>query len=381
MAGQLVPRGERTWLVRVFLGRDPQTGKRRYHNHTINGNKKTAQGYLNGVLRELDLGTFVEPSVVTVQEYLDKWLEVAAKPRLTELTFQHYEDLLRRYVRPAIGEAKLGSIKPLNIQSIYSEMQGRGLSARVVRYTHAVLNSAMKRAVEWRLISQNPAASVELPRKERREMQALTPEQAANFLAAASDDRFSVLFNLALVSGMRPSEYLGLQWQDINFEAGVVTVQRTLTWTHRGTWYFGETKTTRSRRNIPLPVPLLSLLKEHKRQQAEERLKAGASYEKLDLVFSGKQGQPVMSHNLIVRHFKPILKKAKLPMSLRLYDLRHSCATLLLASNENPKVVSERLGHASVTLTLDVYSHVLPSMQEAASQKLEKMLFSKTGTQ
>jgi integrase len=381
MAGQLIQRGGRTWLVRVYLGRDPQSGKRRYHNHTVNGNKKDAQRYLTEKLQEIDLGTFVEPSVVTVGEYLDKWLMAAAKPRLTELTFQHYEDLLRRYVRPTLGNAKLGNVRPLDIQTLYSGMQGGGLSARVVRYTHAVLNSALKQAVKWRLMPQNPAAMVDLPRVERKEMQALTPAEASRFLAAAATDRFKALFNLALITGMRPSEYLGLQWPDISFEAGTVTVQRTLTWTHRGTYYFGETKTNHSRRNIPLPVPLLSLLKEHKRGQAEERLKAGAAYQNQNLVFCGREGQPIMPHNLIVRHFKPILKEANLPKTVRLYDLRHTCATLLLASNENPKVVSERLGHASITLTLDTYSHVLPTMQQAASDKLEKMLFSKVGTQ
>jgi integrase len=381
MAGQLIQRGERTWLVRVFIGRDSQTGKRRYHNHTVNGNKKDAQKYLNGVLRELDVGTFVEPSTTTVSEYLDRWLEAAAKPRLAELTFQHYEDLLRRYVRPAIGEAKLGSIRPLDVQGLYSGMLEANLSARVVRYTHAVLNSAFRQAVKWRLMPQNPAAMVELPKKDRKEMQALTPEQATAFLQAASDDRFRVLFNFALVTGMRPSEYLGLQWPDIDFETGVVAVVRTLTWTHRGRWYYGEPKTSRSRRSIPLPSAMLALLKGHKREQGAEKLAAGAAYQSLGLVFCGREGQPIMPHNLIVRHFKPTLKRAGLPKSMRLYDLRHSCATLLLAGNENPKVVSERLGHASITLTLDTYSHVLPSMQQAASDKLEKMLFSKTGTQ
>src|SRR5262249_3270013 len=152
---------------------------------------------------------------------------------------------------------------PWTLQRLYTGMQEADLSARVVRYTHAVLNSALKQAVKWRLIPQNPAAMVELPKTDRKEMQALTPEQAKKFLQAASCDRFGVLFNFALVTGMRPSEYLGLQWSDIDFDAGVVTVVRTLTWTHRGQWYFGEPKTSRSRRSIPLPSTLLALLKKH----------------------------------------------------------------------------------------------------------------------
>ena len=154
-------------------------------------------------------------------------------------------------------------------------------------------------------------------------------------------------------------------------------MQRSLIWKSykSGDWYFGEPKTPRSRRRIPLPASVTSALKEHRRYQAEARLKAGATYQNLDLVFATSEGQPLIRLNVIQKHFKPILKRAGLPETLRLYDLRHSCATLLLSANENPKVVSERLGHSSITLTMDIYSHVLPDMQQAATEKLEKLLF------
>lgn len=169
----------------------------------------------------------------------------------------------------------------------------------------------------------------------------------------------------------------GCPWSDVDLDAGLVTVLRSLIWKSykSGDWYFGEPKTPRSRRRLPLPTSVTTALKVHKRRQAEERLKAGAAYKNLDLVFATSEGQPLIRLNVIQKHFKPILKRAKLPETLRLYDLRHSCATLLLAANENPKVVSERLGHSSITLTMDIYSHVLPDMQQAATEKLEKMLF------
>lgn len=175
---------------------------------------------------------------------------------------------------------------------------------------------------------------------------------------------------------MRPEEYLGMQWEDIDKESGTATVQRTLIWRDKGGgWYFGEPKTVRSRRLIPLPASTLRALAEHRRRQAAERLKAGAAYSNHDLVFATPEGGPLMPGNLKRRHFRPILDRAKLPKDFRLYDLRHTCATLLPLAGENPKVVSERLGHATVMLTLDVYSHVLPSMQQAATEKLERMLF------
>jgi integrase len=379
--GQIIPRGNDSCLVRIYLGRNPQTGKREYHNATIKGEKE-AKRYLRQKLHEIDMGTFVKPSKMTVSEYLDQWLQTAAKPRLRERTFADYEDLVRRYIKPAFGKKKLSNVRALDVQTLYGNMQTElWLSARTVRYTHAVLSSAFKQAVKWGMLAQNPASLVDLPKQERQEMQALSPDDAAKFLEAAADDRYGVLFLFALITGMRPGEYLGLQWKDLDLQKGVVTIQRTLVWRRRGGgWYFSEPKTSRSRRSIPIPFSLVQALIQHKRRQGEERLKAGPNYQKLDLVFATPEGGPLMVQNLFRRHFKPILKKAGLPESIRLYDLGHSCATLLLAENENPKVVSERLGHSTVMLTLDTYSHVLPSMQRAASDKLENILFGKTGT-
>ena len=252
-------------------------------------------------------------------------------------------------------------------------MQGRGLSARTVRYLHAVLSSALKQAVRWGMLARNPGEMINLPRQVRKEMQAFSPKEATAFLKAAAQDRWGVLFVFALATGMRPEEYLGLQWKDLDLEKGIVTVRRAIIWRAKGGgWHFDETKTVRSRRSIPLPASTLRSLKEHRRLQAEERLKAGAAYQQHDPVFATSEGSPLMPRNLKRRHLRPILKAAKLPTNFRLYDLRHSCATLLLAAGENPKVVSERLGHASITLTLDVYSHVLPTMQQGSCGKIRK---------
>lgn len=380
MAGQIIKRGDRTWLVRIFMGRDAK-GKQTFHHKTIHGTKKDAEQYRNKAIREKDLGTFIEPSPITVDDYMKKWLETAARPRLRDNTYREYEGLLCRYVSPTLGGKRLSDVRPLDIQSLYTTMSEKNLSARTVRFTHSVLSSAFKQAVRWRMLLQNPCGSVELPRKVSQEMQSLTPIEAARFLAEAAGDRWVALFVLALATGLRPSEYFGLKWSDVDLEQGLVTVQRSLIWRSykSGDWYFGEPKTPRSRRRIPLPDSVVRALIQHKRRQAEERLKEGAAYKNLDLIFATSEGQPLIRLNVIQKHFKPILERAKLPATLRLYDLRHTCATLLLAANENPKVVSERLGHSSITLTMDVYSHVLPDMQQGASDKLERILFSKTG--
>ena len=374
MAGQIIKRGDRTWIVRIFMGRDVK-GKRHYVNHTIHGTKKDAETYRNAAVRDKDLGVFVEPAAITINEYLDQWLETAARPRLRENTFASYEDFLRIYIRPALGGKKLSDVRPLDLQELYSRMQERGLSARTIRYAHTILSSALAQAVKWKMTALNPAMLVELPRSSRKEMAALSPEDAGRFLAAATEDHLGVLFAFALATGLRPSEFMALQWRDVDLEKGIITVCRTLVRRKGGGWYYGEPKTSRSRRNIPLPTSIVRALVLHKRRQAEARLKAGAEYQNNDLVFATGDGTPLMLRNIIRRHFRPTLKRAGLPETLRLYDLRHTCATLLLSAGVHPKVASERLGHSSVTLTMDVYSHVLPSMQQDATEKLESILF------
>lgn len=396
MAGQIIKRGERTWLVRTFSGRDGQ-GKRHYANKMIHGSKKDAEKYLNEALRDQDLGLFIEPTRLTLDDYLDKWVETALRPRVRERTLSDYEEKLDRYVRPVFGKRRLSDLRPLDIQSLYSDLQARDLSARTIRYVHAVLSSALKQAIKWHMLSQNPCDAVDLPRIKRHEMQALSPQQAARFLSTATKDAQGIVFSFALATGMRPEEYLALKWADLDLEKGTATVRRTLVWRKGGGWYFGEPKTSRSRRTVPLPASLVRSLIAHRRTQAEVKLKAGPAYKNSDLVFATDGGTPHNLRNLTQRHFRPILTKAgtvgenekeneirelwpdKLA-KLRVYDLRHSCATLLLSADENPKVVSERLGHASIVLTLDTYSHVLPSMQRAATDKLETILFQRTGT-
>jgi integrase len=371
-AGQIIPRGEDTWLVRIFMGRD-EKGKRRYLNKTIRGKKKDAQDYLSKTLVNISSGTFVEPSPSTVKEYLDKWLEVAARPRVSRRTADGYAGLLERYIHAPLGSKRLDGLRALDIQKVYGEMQARGLSARVVRHTHSALHNALRQAVKWAMIARNPSDLVELPKVPHNERRVLSPDEAADFLKAADVMPHGLVFEVALLSGMRPEEYLALQWSDIDLERGTVQVRRALV-RHKKSWSFEEPKTARSRRTIYLPSPLLRKIAKHKRMQAEVRLKLGAAWQALDLIFCGEQGTPHSIPNLTYRYFRPILEKAELPR-IRLYDLRHTCATLLLMAEENPKVVSERLGHSTIVLTLDTYSHVLPTMQEKATASLEKMLY------
>jgi integrase len=380
MEGQIINRGDKTWLVRVFTGRDA-TGKRRYINKTIKGKKKEAQSYLSETLTRISTGIFVEPVKLTLDEYLDKWLETVAKRRVSARTFEDYTSLLKRYVRQPLGAIRLSDLRAIDIQAMYQSMQDSGLSARVVRYTHAVLSSALKQAVKWDMLFRNPADAVEVPRLHRKEMKAMTAEEAGKFLEAVRDSRMSALFILALTTGMRPQEYLALKWSDLDLNRGTATVRRAIVWSKQkgGGWQFSEPKTSHSRRTIPLPASAVKALIEHRRRQGEERLRIGSEWQDHGLVFTTHFGTPLDIPALAKQWFKPALVKAKLP-AFRLYDLRHTHATLLLLNGENPKVASERLGHCTIVLTLDTYSHVLPGMQEEATTRIENALFPKTGT-
>lgn len=342
-----------------------------------------AKRVLREIENELEQGTESFENRDSVGEYLDRWL-ATAKQKVSGRTYEDYVGLLKLYVRPALGTKKLANLRPLDVQEFVNNMTDRGLSPRTVRYTHSIFNRALKRAVKWKVLLSNPASDVELPKSVRRELNVLTPEQAQRFLNAAYQGKHGVMFDLALNTGLRPEEYLGLKWSDIDFEAKTVTVQRTLVWKRWKTeYYFGEPKTSRSRRTIPLSTSLVKALRSHKARQREVMMAARDKWEDLNLVFccevppkgqtEGGYGKPHSIRNLHRRHFKPALDRAKVP-DIRLYDLRHTCATLLLLAGENPKVVSERLGHASIVLTLDTYSAVLPSMQQSATDKLEKML-------
>lgn len=374
MAGSIVDKGNNKFLVRVYLGR--VDGKRKYHSKQFNS-KKEAEKYLTKVLHERNTDTFADAGKLTVAEHMETWLETVVKNRVKEKTYLDYKDRVRLYITPSIGMVRLNKLEPRRIQIMYAEMIDRGLSGRVVRYAHTLLRNSLQQAVKWGHLYRNPADLVtdELPKRERKEMQVLTSEQVKVFLEAAVYSTMKPLFTLLIVSGMRPSEAFGLKWSDVDFKNKRITINRTLTRYNKGGWKLEEPKTAKSRRTIPLPPSSMADLKEHSRNQAEYILsRKEGEYNKQNFVFAAGNGEPLSNTNILNRHFKPLLKKAGLP-DIRLYDLRHTCATLLLSAGENPKVVSERLGHSTITLTLDVYTHVLPDMQQGAADKLESILF------
>lgn len=287
-------------------------------------------------------------------------------------TYVSSSGLINRHVKPQIGGIRLQQLRPVQVQTLYAAMLDQGKSARTVRYVHAILHRALEQAVKWNRVARNVTDAVEPPRQERREMQALTPEEARRLLEAACGNRWEALWTLALTTGMREAELLGLRWSDIDFRAGTVTVNQTLAWAG-GKHYFSEPKIT-SRRTIPLTAQALEALKAHRKRQAEERLKAGEAWQDLGLVFCTSTGNLLNPSNLLNRWWRAVLKKAGIELKVRFHDLRHTVATLLLARGVLVKTVQAILGHATASMTLDQYGHVLRGAERQAADTLQRLL-------
>lgn len=359
--GQIIPRGPQRWLVRVPLGRDLETGQRRYLNHTVAGPLGAARDYLHTQLSEHGPRSGRAEAPPTLNDYLDRWLALAARPRLRSKSYLDYRSLLARHIRPLLGNRLLPSIAPLELQAVYHGMLQRGLSARTIHYTQAVLHTALEQAIGWRLLHSNPAAGVSLPKVPARATRVFTVEEAKQFLTAARNTRYGTVFALALTTGLRPSEYLGLRWSDVDWVNQTITVARTL---EKGKgWCFSETKRPASRRQVRLQGWVTRLLANLYAKQ-----KGAAT----DPIFRTSKGRPINS-DYLTRHLHQILAAAELPR-IRLYDLRHAAASLALAAGVPPKVIAEQLGHAHTSFTLDVYAHLLPHMQVEAVHRVEALL-------
>lgn len=337
------------------------------------GTKKAALDWLAEVRVQAGRGLLPEPSKLTLASYLEHWLQ-AAGPSLRPGSVATYRQAAE-YIIPVLGQARLQALKPAEIQGLYGRLLDRGLSPATVRICHTLLHRALSQAVDWGLLAQNPADRAKPPRAVRKEFRVLQAWELARLLEAAAvqcPEFYPMVATLAL-TGMRLAEATGLRWSDVDLEAGVIRVSRALRRVG-ARWVETEPKSAAGRRQIPIPAPLVELLKRHRRTVAELRLKAGSAWETAfgDLVFPTAAGRPREPSN-VRKALARACHRAGLPR-LRVHDLRHSHATLLLSWGVHPRVVQERLGHSTVTLTLQTYSHVLPDLQREAAERLGEIL-------
>ena len=384
--GSVYQRQDGKWVGEATVGRRADGARDRRFVYA--DTREEAQEKLRKLLHERDRGLLADPAKQTLGEFLASWLQDVAKPAVRQRTYRNYAGVVKSHISPALGGIRLAKLSPQRLQRFYREKQEAGLT-RTVRLCHAVLHRALGQAAKWNLVPRNVADLVDAPRVPKKEFTPLSPEEAQRFLAAAEGDRFYALYVLAVTCGLRQGELLGLKWEDIDAEQGALQVRRQLQWVKAEkeegdrkrtppNWVLTEPKSAKSRRVVTLPALAVAALKKHKARQGEEKLKMGEVWQDLGFVFTTPIGTPEDASNLRKRSFVPLLEKAGLP-KVRFHDLRHTCATLLLAQGVHPKLVQEQLGHSQISLTLDTYSHVLPALQREAAAKMDALFGAKQG--
>ncbi|MFC2000695.1 tyrosine-type recombinase/integrase [Chloroflexota bacterium] len=381
MRGHIVKRGK-SYSIAISLGKDPNTGKYKQQWVSVKGTKKDAEKRLSELLHQLDNGTFIKPGKTTLAEYLERWLNDYAWPNLAPRTAEGYESIVRCHLTPALGNIILTRLKPEHLQGYYSEKlsdgryDGKGaLTKTTVSHHHTCIHRALKMALKWGLINRNPADAITAPRPQRSEMHTMNEDDLHIFLEAAQRTPYYVLFYLALFTGMRRSELLALRWCDIDLMLCQVYVTRSLHHLRTGELVFRAPKTAKGRRMVSLPPSVAMLLQEHKDKQAAQRVMLGIPLKDDDLIFSGFEGKPLLP-DTVSHAWSKLVKRAGLE-GIRLHDARHTHASLMLKQGVHPKIVQERLGHATISTTLDLYSHVSPGLQQAAAESFDKIMLPK----
>lgn len=309
--------------------------------------------------------------VLTVGDYLHTWLGTVAAARVRPSTLRGYEMNLRRHLIPGLGRKRLARLSPADVRAFLADRRSSGLSAATVKQLHAILRSALHHAVREDLLGRNVARLVVVPTADRHEVQPLTVDEARQLLAAAKGDRLYALWAVALAVGLRRGEALGLRWCDVNLDEGTLRVVQTLQRAN-GRLMIVPPKSERSRRTIPLPVIAVAALREHRKAMVAAALRSGRTCADADLVFTTTLGTPLEPRN-VNRSFALLQDRAGL-RRVRLHDLRHTCASLLLAQGVPARVVMDTLGHSAIAVTMNTYSHVMPVLQREAAQRMDDAL-------
>lgn len=376
MRGHVQKRGG-TWSYVLYLGRDPD-GKKKYKWVGGHRTKREAEDALVSALERLRTGMWTDPGRTTVGEFLEQWL-AATETRVRPNTARSYRQMVRDWVVPRAGSVLLANLNAAHLRTVEGELlaEGRGdgkggLAPSSVLKCHRMLKHAFKDAVRWGLLPRNPMDLVDPPRVAQSESTVWSAPEARRFLDGIADDRLFAMWVLFLTTGMRRGEMAGLMWSDLDTERGVLVVQRAVVSAGRGT-EVAEPKTRRSRRSLPLDEMTLVALKVHRRAQLAERLRAGEAWSDSGRMFTGVDGAP-LHPDTISAAFAKIVRKADVP-KIRLHDLRHTSATVAMEAGVHPKIVSERLGHSTIQITLDLYSHATPTLQAEAADRIGAAMF------
>lgn len=374
MRGHTRKRGKK-WAVVVDIGRD-ENDNRRQRWHSGFDTKREAEAALADILGEVKRGEYVEPSKLSMRGFLTDWL-AGMKARVRPTTWHSYQLAVERYIIPHIGSTRIQALAAPQLNRLYADLQehggkgGRPVSSTTARFTHGVLRRALEDAVKQKLVPRNVTTDAAAPSKRAVEMKTWAPEELRHFLDRAKGHRLYPALLLAATTGMRRGEVCGLRWRDLDLDSASLSVTQTIVLVN-GKPDYSAPKTKKGKRSIALDQMTVAALRSHRARQLEERIVFEGTWPDHDLVFTQEDGLAIVPDHLSYL-FEEISKAAELPR-IRFHDLRHTHATMALRANIHPKVVSERLGHASISITLDTYSHAIPAMQEDAAETVAAML-------
>ena len=378
MRGSIRKRGERSWEIRLYLGRDPKTGEELRQSITFRGSKKAAEAELARLVNQIETGAFLPPGRLTVSEFLDKWVE-HIRTRVSARTFERYSSLIEHWIRPELGALPLAKLQPLHVQQLYSRAlegprrDGRpgGLKPQSVLHIHRVLSEALKMAMRWQLAARNVCEAVEPPSVRQPEIPAIDEMQGALLLDAARGTRLYIPILLALACGLRRGEILALRWSDVDWTNGLLWVRRSVEQTRAGA-SIKEPKSPRSRRSVALPPVVVEALREHRARQNEIRDVLGSDYQENDLICPRDDGS-LWPPQAFTSAYRDLLRRRGLP-GPNFHALRHSHASQLIRAGLDIKLVSARLGHAKSGFTLETYGHLLPGQDQEAARRIDQSL-------
>lgn len=360
----------------VELSRDPVTGKRKQKSKGGFKTKKDCQKAMQELIVQLEHGQYFELSNMLYSDYLSNWLSDYAKNNVAARTYKRYFDDIKRYIAPNLGHISLSKIKPLHIQEFYNYcINELKISSTTTLHLHAIIHKSLSMAVKWQLININPADAVEKPKKAKTEFTVWDTEDADKVLDRIKDMTIYLPVLLSLTTGMRRGEVCGLKWDNVNLENKVIYIKKQLQKID-GNLQLVHPKTKGSIRKIVLLDYIIPILKNERKKQLENKLLLGKEYKNENFVYQQVDGSPY-DPEYVTRNFNRIINKVSKELNIkriRFHDLRHTHATLLLKAGVNPKIVSERLGHSNISITLDTYTHVLPDMQKEAAEKLNNLL-------
>lgn len=359
------------YRVRVEYPPDPVTGNRRQRSESF-AKKKDAETALAKWVSEIDRGTAVDTTKMTVAEFLRHWLDASAKHRVRATTFEDYEATIDKHIIPEIGSIPVQRLTSSQVQAFYAKKLEAKAGTRTVQLCHLRLSQALAQGVKWGTISRNVCDAVDPPRSTPEKGKTWTPEEAKRFLKVAEKDGYSPLWLLALTTGARQGELLGLRWQDLDVAAGTIRIRQAVA-VYQAKPTIQAPKSKAANRTIGLPTEVLAELQAHRDRQAFERKAADELWENRDLIFATHTGGLIHPSN-VLRNFYKLMERAKVPR-IRFHDLRHTHATWLLGNGQPVTTVSERLGHARSSITWDTYAHVIATTRDQSAETVSALLY------